>query len=318
MKNRISSQKFDNYATLSQSAKNWDIHCAYQLFSHALHGENHVIELPAMQISYSFREGGFMHRAIAPEDTVSIAVILKCEGVASFDRMKLKEGDIVFFDDSMALHFMSRDKIEIAAVSLPNTKHPALSSHVHAAKGKRMRDEMKRLTKLLQQTLEHFTKEESIGDLQRIEDAIEETIASMFAEQIPETPKLTKGETVAFEILEKVYGHMDGKIDIKQLAQEYAVSEHTLQSSFKSLFGFTPKRFFRLLKLNHAHYDLTYADPQSVSVSRIAQKWGFAHMGRFSRYYFELFGESPSSALKRVPVLEGGVTSECAARQDEI
>ena len=259
-----------------------------------------------------------MHRAIAPEDAVSIAVVLTCEGIASFDRMKLQQGDILFFDDSKALHFMSRDKIEVAIVSLPNSKNSALSSLVHSAIGRYMKDENRRLTELLQQTLKKFTQGGSISDMQNIEREIIETIQSLFETQVLETPRLTKGENISFDILEKVYGHMDGKIDIKRLAQEYAVSGHTLQTSFKSLFGFTPKRFFRLLKLNHVHYDLENADPKSDSVSRIAQKWGFTHMGRFSHYYTDLFGENPSVTLKKIPKKEESMTSECADRQEEI
>ena len=318
MKNRISSQKFNNYTTLSQSAKNWDIHCAYHLFSHALNGENHVITLPNMQLSYSCRDGGFMHRSIAPENAVSIGVILRCEGIASFDRMKLQEGDIVFFDDTKALHFMSRDKIEVAIVSLPNTQNPTLASLVYSAMGKQMKDDEKRLTELLQRILKNFMQEGGISDMHEIEEEIRETIQSLFETQIPKIPKLTKGETIAFDILEKVYGHMDGQIDIKRLAQEYAVSGLTLQTSFKSLFGFTPKRFFRLLKLNHVHYDLENADPKSASVSRTAQKWGFTHMGRFSHYYTDLFGENPSVTLQRTPQKEERMTSECADRQEEM
>ncbi len=318
MKNRISSQTFDNYTTLSQSAKNWDIHCAYQLVSHALKGENHVITLPSMQLSYSAREGGFMHRAISPEDAISIAVVLSCEGIASFDRMKLQEGDIVFFDDAKALHFMSREKIEVAIVSLPNSKNAALSSLVHSAIGRYMKDENSRLTQLLQQTLQNFTQEGSISDLNVMEDEILEMLQSLFTTQVLETPRLTKGEHISFDILEKVYGHMDGKINIKTLAQEYAVSGHTLQTSFKALFGFTPKRFFRLLKLNHVYYDLKNADAQSSSVSKIAQKWGFTHMGRFSLYYKELFGENPSVTLKRALKKTENMTSECASRKEEM
>ena len=92
---------------------------------------------------------------------------------------------------------------------------------------------------------------------------------------------------------------MDGKVSISSLSKQHAVSEKTLQNSFKSLFGFTPKLFLRQLKLNLVHHDLVNSSSSYTTVSRIAQKWGFTHMGRFSQYYTILFGENPSVTLNK-------------------
>ena len=318
MQSRFTSQKFNTYDALSKSAKNWDIHCAYQLLPHALEGENHVIQLPSIQLSYSNREGGFMHSAVSPRNSVSIAVIRECRGVASFDRMKLKKGDIVFFDDTNALHFMSKDKISVAIVSIPDGSYPALQKYLHTALGHRIKDRNGLLSSALQNILTLFMESRSLPDLQKAEDEIMAILFKLSKTETIEKPKLTKGERIAFDILEQVYGHMDGTVNIKDLAKQYAVSEHTLQKSFKAIFGFTPKRFFRLLKLNHVHHELKNADPGSYSVSRIAQKWGFRHMGRFSHYYTELFGENPSLTLDRPLMREAGMTGACASRQEEM
>jgi len=303
---------------MTESAKNWDIHCSYQFVPHAHTGVNHVIELPSMQLSYSHREGGFMHSAISPTNSFSIAVVIECAGISTFDRIKLSKGDIVFFDDEKAYNFMSKDAIKVAIVSIPNTKVKHLQSKLYAAIGHYMKDNKDILASSLQKILEEFTHSTKNLNLQKIEDEIVALLNDLFDTQTPKIAKLTKGEKTVLEILEQIYGHMDGKVSIASLAKQYSVSEHTLQKSFKSLFGFTPKRFLLLLKLNHIHYDLKYADPTSSSVSRIAQKWGFAHMGRFSRYYTDLFGENPSVTLQREQTQEESMTSECASRQEEI
>ena len=111
---------------------------------------------------------------------------------------------------------------------------------------------------------------------------------------------------------------MDGKINIASLSEQHQVSQQTLQNSFKSLFGFTPQRFLRLLKLNLVHHDLREASTEKDSVSKVALKWGFMHMGRFSRYYTELFGENPSVTLKTYYFKENSMTSECTMRKEEI
>ena len=303
---------------MSQSAKNWDIHCAYQFSPHAFIGEHYVIELPSIQLSYGCREGGFMHSAISPKDSISIAVVQECKGVTSFDRMKVSKGDIVFFDDSKAYSFMCKDKSRVAIVSIPNTKVKYLQSALDAAVGHYMKDSEDILAIALQKILEEITKNDISLDLQKIEDEIVALLTNLFERESPKIAKLTKGEKTVLDILEQLYGHMDGKVSIASFAKQYSVSEHTLQKSFKSLFGFTPKRFLLLLKLNHVHYDLKHTDPASSSVSRIAQKWGFAHMGRFSRYYTDLFGENPSLTLQREQIQDKSMTNECASRQEEM
>ena len=318
MKQKTSSQQFDNFIAMSQSAKNWDIHCAYQFFPHGSEGEHHIIELPSMQLSYSYRKGGFMHSAISPKGFISIAVVEECKGIAFFDRIKLSKGDILFFDDSRAYNFMSKDEIKVAIISISNTKVNSLQTGLYNAIGHYMKDSESILTIRVQKILEEFTHNELNLDTQKIENEITALLAALFEKQTPKTAKLTKGEKTVLQILEQIYGHMDTKVSIESLAKQYKVSKHTLQKSFKSLFGFTPKRFLRLLKLNHAHNDLKYADASSSSVTRIAQKWGFNHMGRFSYYYTELFGENPSLTLKKTHIPEKSMTNECASRQDEM
>ncbi len=111
---------------------------------------------------------------------------------------------------------------------------------------------------------------------------------------------------------------MDGKIDIGSLAEQHQCTKQTLTVSFKSLFGFTPQRFLRLLKLNHVHYELLHSNPEESTVSRIASKWGFVHMGRFSAYYAELFGQQPSQTLQNSSYHRKNIEKECVNRREEL
>jgi AraC-like DNA-binding protein len=96
------------------------------------------------------------------------------------------------------------------------------------------------------------------------------------------------------------------------------VSEQTLQNAFKSLFGFTPKKFLQLLKLNLVHHDLQNAEPKSTTILTVASKWGFRHMGRFSKEYTILFEENPSFTLQSIEYLQGNMISTCTSRQEEM
>ena len=306
---------FSDYQKLIESSKNWEYHCTYQLLPTALEGEHEVNELETMQLSYTYRKGGMMHDARAPKDTVCIAVIQECHDKACFDNMKLKTGDIVFFDDSRYINFMSNNVIKVAIVSIQKEVSNRLVAQLLQRRGTFIHDTddvlATLLTKLSIQKL--YPK-----DYEKIEEEITKTIERLLQEQTARTPELTKGERIALEIRDRVYKHMDAEISITSLAEEYKVTDQTLQNSFKALFGFTPKLFLRLLKLNHVHHDLLYGDSANSSVSKVAYRWGFKHMGHFSAFYTELFGINPSVTLHtKYPQLHG-ITSDCALRQEEV
>jgi len=318
MKTKISSKKFDNFTDMSQSAKNWDHHCSYTLLPHAFEGEHHIIELPDTQLSYSYREGGFMHETISPPACISIAVVQSCGDKACFDTFKLHSGMIVFFDDSKSFNFMSKGETKVAIISIPKSLAEAYSLDLTKYFGNFIEDDHALFSNLFDTILGKFLNDEQTLDLEEAQKELIAVLQSLLETETLQEPKLTKGERIALAIRDQVYHHMDGKINIESFAKQYKVSDQTLTNAFKSLFGFTPKRFLQLLKLNLVHYDLKNADPKSCTVLKIASKWGFSHMGRFSKEYTKLFRENPSLTLKSLDYIEGNMLSSCTSRKEEM
>ncbi|MCK5354738.1 MAG: helix-turn-helix domain-containing protein, partial [Methyloprofundus sp.] len=59
--------------------------------------------------------------------------------------------------------------------------------------------------------------------------------------------------------------------------------------------------------------------PEQTTVSQLAYKWGFTHMGRFSGYYTELFEQNPSQTLKTpYSAAEENIKDSCVGRQEEM
>lgn len=319
-----SDQYYDSYKMLMKSAKNWKQFCPYQLQSNGMSGRQRVLQLHSMQIVFAERKGGTMHNAVSAKDTINIAVNETCEK-SCFGRMKIHAGEMIFFDDSQPYNLITNDTIKFVVItvlkSALGSQLPKFSKAINCA----IRDTDARLTATLYRILKAFTdpsrQKKDTQSYQKAENEILAVIMELLAEQIPTQPKLTRGERRVLDIRDKVFDHMDGKINIASLAKEHQISEQTMQKSFKSLFGFKPKHFFRLLKLNHIHYELMESSPDQSSVSKVAFKWGFTHMGRFSAYYAEFFGEKPSETLKDLCCQEKGVsdTSDtCVNRQEEI
>jgi AraC-like DNA-binding protein len=82
------------------------------------------------------------------------------------------------------------------------------------------------------------------------------------------------------------------------LAEIAGVGVRLLQESFKQHVGVPPLAYLRRLRLDGVHAELVRSDPWQVTVSEVAFRWGFTHLGRFAIAYRERFGESPSATLK--------------------
>jgi len=96
-----------------------------------------------------------------------------------------------------------------------------------------------------------------------------------------------------------VIDHLRVHDEIPTLAlvvDKLGISIRTLEYTCKSLLKVSPQRYLTCWRLHCARRDIR-AQAESGSITDIALKWGFSHLGRFSIAYRELFGERPSSTL---------------------
>ncbi|WP_353945744.1 AraC family transcriptional regulator [Streptomyces sp. HUAS MG91] len=85
-----------------------------------------------------------------------------------------------------------------------------------------------------------------------------------------------------------------------ELAGQARVGVRWLQEAFARYVGMPPMAYLRSVRLERAHADLLAADPRTASVSDIAQRWGFGHLGRFAEQYRAKYGQVPSRTLRTV------------------
>lgn len=88
-------------------------------------------------------------------------------------------------------------------------------------------------------------------------------------------------------------------VPIDELAQAAGVSERSLQTGFRRFRGKTPAQFSRDIRLDLARQALAAGNDGASSVTDVALRFGFAHLGRFAKSYLDRFGEAPSETLKR-------------------
>lgn len=88
------------------------------------------------------------------------------------------------------------------------------------------------------------------------------------------------------------------KVTLPDLATACSVPERTLLKQFKQFLGTSPLAHFQRIRLTTARTELLRSDDTN-SISEIASRCGFTHLGRFAADYRRTFGEKPSATRRR-------------------
>lgn len=94
--------------------------------------------------------------------------------------------------------------------------------------------------------------------------------------------------------------HMQDSITLTELAAASGISERALLRQFERFLGVSPMAHLKRMRLNAAHSALQQSDP-GTTISDIAGRCGFTHLGRFATEYHKAFGQLPSVTLRHKP-----------------
>jgi AraC-like DNA-binding protein len=93
--------------------------------------------------------------------------------------------------------------------------------------------------------------------------------------------------------------HPGLSVFLPEICSKIGVSARTLRTCCQEHLGMGPKRFLILRSMNLARNALVAADADSTTVTQLATEFGFWELGRFASVYRDLFGEVPSTTLRR-------------------
>lgn len=106
--------------------------------------------------------------------------------------------------------------------------------------------------------------------------------------------------TVIQQAMDFIDDHLAERITMESLAGAVHMSVRSIQQGFRSELGMSPMAFVRERRLERVHEELTDAIPSDgVTVTAVAERWGFHHLGSFSVEYRKRWGEAPSETLRR-------------------
>lgn len=88
-------------------------------------------------------------------------------------------------------------------------------------------------------------------------------------------------------------------VTVADVARAANLSVRALEAGFRRHLGTSPMAHARQVRLARAHDELARVEPGSTTVTAVAQRWGFAHYGRFTAEYRRRYGCSPRQTLAR-------------------
>ena len=291
----IESQKvlhftFETFEGMKKYGKNWSFYDFFRYGTRPFKGQYDICQHPNFQIADTIYEDGLMYKGYAPKDTITLAVIIKKKGSLISNKKLLNRHEVLVMDDVKEYETIFSHYVEIGTISMQktfvNTHFPYLNQKIN----KVYFDTDGLLTKMI-----HDVENNILCNERSIESRLLKNIKYLSLDKQAEiSKKLSKKTFTVFTIRNYLIEHIEESITVNDIASHFGISDKTLQTSFKKIFGHTPKKFIKLLKLNLAYRDIIMNLGKKGSIAQIATKYGFTNFGLFSKEYKQMFGVLPS------------------------
>ncbi|MCL2309505.1 MAG: helix-turn-helix domain-containing protein [Proteobacteria bacterium] len=147
------------------------------------------------------------------------------------------------------------------------------------------------------EVLEHAASERAI--IETVMNASLEALTARAAENKPPRSVHAVQRAIVERARQYVLANRETPPTVSDLCLYLKMSRRGLHHAFMNVLGVNIVTFLRYVRLHGVKKDLLQASSMD-SVTGIACKWGFWHMGMFSSYYKSLFGETPSTTLRKL------------------
>lgn len=127
-----------------------------------------------------------------------------------------------------------------------------------------------------------------------VENLLEPVLGSVASQPLEQDLAASRVKAATDYIL----AHLSDPITVVDVCKAISCNRRSLEQSFRTFAGTSPKQFIQLMRFRHCHLALRAA-PKDSTVSHIAGQHGFWHMGHFASSYRKLYAETPSQTLGR-------------------
>jgi AraC-like DNA-binding protein len=155
----------------------------------------------------------------------------------------------------------------------------------------------------------HFLRQElvrpgGIATMPAARDQLESLVLTQLLLTIPNdytdllrTPEPPARQGHVRRVVDLIEAHPERDLTLAELAHAAGTTARALQRGFKEVVGMSPTAYVRAVRLDRVHAELLAG--AGASVTDVAMRWGFFHLGRFAQQYRERFGVLPSQTVRR-------------------
>lgn len=118
-----------------------------------------------------------------------------------------------------------------------------------------------------------------------------------YAEELT-APRPAAGHRPISQAAELLRSNPERPWTVGELASAVSVSVRSLQEGFRRSLDASPMTYLQQVRLEMVHEELAAAAPGTQTVTEVAARWGFLHLGRFAAAYRAQFSERPSETLR--------------------
>lgn len=285
----------------------------YQFGKGRFRSDLKAIHTQNLQVSSAWRSTGILIRGQVPRECVSFSTVLHADAPIHFRGAALDSQEMAALRHGEEIELVTRASSQLLTVSVDMA---LLDREAQALLGgplehwrihERVRlphpGQYRRLNHTLFRCLD-FCLQSPItahpAGARRLENRLLEAVISRIG--CPPVQVLRPQRLHLAKLAEEyLRTHTDMPVSVSELCGITGINQRTLFLGFQERYGLSPMAYLKMLRLNRARRDLLDADPATASatVTRLATKWGFFHLGRFSLEYRAMFGESPIETLKR-------------------
>lgn len=256
------------------------------------------------------------HVSFMPE-RIFVSVPTRHDPPPIFDGVEVLSGDIVFHSRGERVHLRTRGPSQWGFISLA-PEHLAACSRALTGfdllwkpVARILRPPRIDAARLLRQHAEACrlaeTKPEMIAHREvarALEQDLLHTLVNCLAGNDVDNYSARKQQNA--NIIAKFEGvlaaHSEQHLKIPELCAAIGVPERTLRICCAEVLGMGPSRYLRLRRLHMARAALRRSDSATASVANVARQYGFLELGRFAVIYRTMFGETPSTTLRRARI----------------
>jgi AraC-like DNA-binding protein len=232
----------------------------------------------------------------------------------TYDGFGLKFGDVVFHSRGERMHQRTSGESQWGLISLPPEQLAACGK---ALTGLRIasppvgrvlrpsRSDAVRLLRLYSRACRLAETRHKLIANPEVARALEQELLHalvncLIADDVSGNPKTRRHHTDIMVRFEDALSTLRGpQLNMPALCAAVDVPERTLRVCCAEFLGMSPTRYLLLRRLNRARSALRRADPANASIAEIARSCQFQEPGRFAVTYRTIFGEMPSSTLRR-------------------